>query len=108
MGKVLNVFDLIRNCLGFEWDDGNAIKNWSSHHVSQIECEAVFLNNPIIKFDREHSQVERRFMAMGKSDEDRYLFVAFTVRRKQIRIISARDMSKSEFQEYKDYEKKNS
>ena len=30
MGRLMNVFDLIRNCLGFAWDDGNEIKNWSS------------------------------------------------------------------------------
>lgn len=29
MGKVMNVFDLIRNCLGFDWDEGNEVKNWS-------------------------------------------------------------------------------
>ncbi len=51
MGRLMNVFDLIRNCLGFDWDDGNEIKNWSSHRVSQVECEAVFLNEPFIKFD---------------------------------------------------------
>jgi hypothetical protein len=97
MGKMLDVFDLIRNSLGFEWDESNNIKNWSSHHVSQVECEAIFLNDPIIKFDREHSQEERRFMAIGKTDEGRYLFVAFTVRRKLIRVISSRDMTKKEF-----------
>ena len=106
MGKLLDVFDLIKNSLGFEWDDGNEIKNWSSHHVSQIECESIFLNDPIVKFDREHSQEERRFMAIGKTDEERYLLVVFTVRRKMIRIISSRDTSKKEFEEYKDYEKK--
>ncbi|MBF0548781.1 MAG: BrnT family toxin [Candidatus Riflebacteria bacterium] len=108
MGKLLNVYDLIRNSLGFEWNEGNEIKNWSSHHVSQIECEAVFLNDPIIKFEREHSQIERRFMAMGKTDQERYLFVSFTVRKKMIRIISTRAMTKGEFKEYENYEEKNS
>ena len=108
MGKLLNIYDLVKNCQGFNWDEGNEIKNWSKHHVSQIECEAVFLNDPIIKFDRDHSQVERRFFAIGKSDQGRYLFVDFTIRKKLIRIISARDMSKSEFREYERYEKENS
>ena len=107
MGKVLDIYHLIKSCLGFDWDEGNEVKNWSSHHVSQVECEAIFLNAPIIKFDRGHSQAERRFLAKGKTDEGRYLFVAFTVRKKQIRIISARDMSEKELQEYKENEKTN-
>jgi len=108
MGRLMNVFDLIRNCLGFDWDDGNEIKNWSSHRVSQVECEAVFLNEPFIKFDREHSLSEKRFMAFGKTDQDRYLFVAFTLRKRMIRVISARDMTKSEFREYEKHEEKTS
>ncbi|MBF0410407.1 MAG: BrnT family toxin [Candidatus Riflebacteria bacterium] len=66
------------------------------------------MNDPIIKFDRKHSQAERRFMAISKTDQGRYLFVAFTIRKKMIRIISARDMTKSEFKEYENYEEKNS
>ena len=108
MGKLLSIYDLVGNCQGFEWDDGNDVKNWSKHHVSQIECEAIFLNDPIIKFDREQSKTEKRFFAIGKTDQERYLFVNFTMRKKLIRIISARDMSESEFKEYKIYEEKNS
>jgi len=108
MGKILDIFNLISNCQGFDWDEGNDIKNWSKHHVSQIECEAVFLNDPIVKYDREHSIDEKRFMAIGKTDQGRYIFINFTVRKKLIRIISARDMSKSEFREYERYEKENS
>ena len=47
-------------------------------------------------------------MAFGKTDQDRYLFVAFTVRKKMIRVISARDMTKSEFREYEKHEEKTS
>ena len=108
MGKILDIYDLISHSQGFEWDEGNEIKNWSKHHVSQIECEAVFLNDPIVKYDREHSIIEKRFIALGKSDQGRFLFVIFTVRRKFIRVISARDMSRFEFEEYERYEKENS
>jgi len=107
MGKLLDVYDLIRNCQGFDWDEGNDINNWSKHHVSQVECEAVFLNGPIVKYDREHSSNERRFLAKGKTDQGRHLLVVFTVRRKLIRVISARDMTRSELREYKFYEEKN-
>jgi len=56
----------------------------------------------------EHSVTEKRFMAFGKTDQDRYLFVAFTVRKKLIWVISARDMTKSEFREYERHEEKTS
>jgi uncharacterized DUF497 family protein len=33
---------------GFQWDEGNAEKNWARHGVSQSECEQVFLNLPVV------------------------------------------------------------
>ena len=47
-------------------------------------------------------------MAFGKTDQERYLFVAITVLKRLIRVISARDMTKAEFMEYERYEEKNS
>ncbi len=61
------------------------------------ECEEVFLNEPLKTFyDIKHSQEEIRFIAFGKTDENRRLLIVFTVRNRKIRIISARDMSKKE------------
>ena len=69
--------------------------------------ECNFLNGPIVKYDRKHSGNERRFLAKGKTDQGRHLLVVFTVRRKLVRIVSARDMTRSELREYKLYEEKN-
>lgn len=80
----------------FEWDQGNLEKNWLKHGVSPLECEQVFFNQPFIASDPKHSQNEERFFALGRTDTDRYLFLAFTVRGKKIRVISARDMNKKE------------
>jgi uncharacterized DUF497 family protein len=33
----------------FDWDGGNAEKNWLRHRVSQAECEQVFFNRPLVK-----------------------------------------------------------
>jgi uncharacterized protein len=88
---------LFDKCTGFEWDDGNFLKNWLLHRMTQGECEQVFFNEPLIVFDDiKHSQKEKRWFLLGKTDADRFLFIVFTVRKSLIRIISARDMSKKE------------
>jgi hypothetical protein len=89
--------DIIADCIGFEWDEGNLEKNWILHQVSRNECEQVFFNAPIVVGDDViHSQSEQRWFLLGKTDNMRQLFIVFTIRDRLIRIISARDMSKKE------------
>ena len=86
---------------GFDWNEGNVEKNWVSHHVTRQEVEQVFFNRPlIVADDSEHSQRERRYFVLGQTDEDRALFIAFTVREERIRVISVRDMSRRERRMY--------
>jgi hypothetical protein len=87
---------------GFNWDDGNARKN-EKHDVSTAESEQVFFNEPLLLLaDANHSDLELRFHALGKTDEGRLLHVTFTLREegKNIRVISARDMHRKERQIY--------
>jgi len=92
--------DLTR-CSGFEWDEGNLLKNWETHRVSASECEQVFFNQPLVTGDDErHSGQEPRYYGLGQTDASRRLFVVFTVRGTLIRVISARDMSRRERREY--------
>lgn len=89
--------DILSSAEGFEWDKGNIEKNWERHKVSFVECEEVFFNKPlIIREDEPHSQVETRYYALGKTDNERLLFMVFTMRGKKIRVISARDMNRKE------------
>lgn len=98
----------VENCEGFEWDEGNSAKNWHLHAVTDGECEDVFFNLPlIIASDKGHSKDEPRFFALGRTDADRRLFIAFTVRNKLIRVISAREMTKSEERIYAEKIKRN-
>jgi hypothetical protein len=91
----------IENCEGFDWDDGNSNKNWHLHGVSDGECEDVFFNLPLIIVSEEkRSEKETRFFALGRTDANRWLFIALTIRNKLIRVISARDMTKSEKRKY--------
>ena len=98
------VYDKIRNCTGFEWDKYNINKNWKKHHVAPVESEQIFFNSPfIIAADLKHSEIESRYYALGRTDRDRKLFIVFTIRGLKIRVISSRDMSKKERDEYEKY-----
>lgn len=89
--------DDLAQCTGFQWDAGNAEKNWELHQVSQGECEQVFFNRPLlIAPDLEHAERERRYAALGQTNAARRLAVVFTIRRTLVRVISARDMSRRE------------
>jgi len=86
---------------GFEWDVGNLTKNWDKQRVSQFECEVVFFNEPlIVQKDKEHSKTETRYLTLGKTNNNRLLFVAFTIRNNKIRVISTKDMTRQERQKY--------
>ena len=91
----------IDQCQGFDWDAGNLDKNWEKHKVSPSECEQTFFNLPLLLIDDiAHSQTEKRFYILGKTDAKRKLFIAFTLRNNLIRVISARDMSRKEREVY--------
>jgi len=88
---------ILRECTGFEWDDGNKDKNWIKHKVSNSECEQIFFNRPlVVHVDAKHSNYEDRYYALGTTDLGRKLFIVFIIRNKKIRILSAKDMSRKE------------
>ncbi len=88
---------------GFEWDAGNATKNWARHEVSQAECEQVFFNAPLVlAADPAHSELEDRYFALGQTDGERLLLVVFTLRGLLVRVISARPMSRGEREVHRD------
>lgn len=85
----------------FDWDGGNAEKNWLRHRVSQAESEQVFFNRPLVVAEDElHSWTELRYYALGRTDAGRLLFVVYTLRGDRVRIISARDMTRREQKDY--------
>jgi uncharacterized DUF497 family protein len=90
-------------CEGFQWDAGNTRKSLDKHGVSQAEAEQIFFNEPLLLLDdASHSQTEPRYHALGSTDDERRLHITFTVRDhgRLIRIISARDMSRTEKTRY--------
>jgi len=92
--------------LTFDWDEGNREKNLKKHNVSIIEAEQIFINHPLlVKKDEQHSlTAEQRFQALGKTLNNRKLFLAFTIRNEKLRVISVRDMDKKERRIYEEAE----
>ena len=100
--------DPLSACTGFDWDDGNASKNWQQHRVTTDEAEDLFFNEPlVVRGDVRHSTREKRFYALGQTAAGRLLFAAFTIRRSLIRIISVRDMNLREREVYGHHQNKN-
>jgi len=99
--------NILEDIEGFLWDKGNFEKNRLKHKVLNSECEQVFFNEPlIVADDLKHSQKEKRWYVLGRTDLNRKLFIVFTIRNKLIRIISARDMTKKERKIYNEEIKK--
>lgn len=87
---------------GFEWDKWNIDKSYKKHGISPSETEEVFLDENVkIEEDIKHAQQVERYIAIGKTEEDRILFVVFTIRGEKIRVISARLANKKEREVYK-------
>ncbi len=89
--------------IGFEWDRGNRTKNVVKHQVTRRETEEAFYDTrAIIQRDTLHSQTEERYILFGKTKGDRLIYVAFTLRGKRIRPISARDTNRREVKLYEE------
>src|SRR5690606_31261032 len=93
--------DLLANTEGFEWDRGNEPKIVARHGVASAEVEQVFFHVPLLlAMDLKHSAKEPRYLALGRTAEDRLLYIVFTVRSNRIRPISARNMNRKERTRY--------
>ncbi len=85
----------------FEWNQDKAKNNLSKHKVSFEEEKTVFDDPFFIDFfDPDHSDVEDRFIIVGQSHQNRLLIVSFTERSNTIRIISAREVTPIEKDDY--------
>ena len=87
----------------FEWDNEKEQINKKKHGISFQTASKVF-NDPyyIELYDSEHSIEEDRFIAIGKVED--ILFVVFTERKQNIRLISARLATEEERRCYYDRE----
>lgn len=85
----------------FEWDDTKNESNKKKHGIS-FETASKIFNDPnrLEVYDFEHSLSENRYITIGMVKE--ILFVVYTERKDNIRIISARLATKQERSVYYD------
>jgi len=89
---------------GFDWDTGNRQKcQKDGLSIDEIEFIVGHTETLIVR-DEKNSKSETRFIAIGRTRQGRFAFVAFTPRRHGdmvlLRPISARYMHKKEIARY--------
>lgn len=82
----------------FEWDEGNTTKSFHKHGVTCAEAEEVFTRRRFIPLGEQYHTPapEPRFGVLGETSKGKLLFLAFTLRNRTIRVISARPMNEKE------------
>jgi uncharacterized DUF497 family protein len=89
--------------LRISWDPVKAAENLKKHGVSFDEATEVFgdpFRNTVA--DDDHSDEEDRYAAIGSMAPDKLLFVSYTIRGEDVRLISARRATRSEKRRYMD------
>ena len=89
--------------LVFEWDSEKDRTNQKKHGVSFEEAKSVFYDDSAIQFwDLDHSDLEDRFLLLGRSSKMRILLIVHCFREPEsvIRIISVRKATKTESKQY--------
>ena len=85
----------------FEWDPPKARANLRKHRVAFSEAVTVFAYGlSITVYDPDLSQEEDRYLTVGVATNGRLLMIAHTDRGGRIRIISARDLTRTERDAY--------
>jgi len=90
----------------FEWDPTKARENFNKHRVTFSRAAAVFQDPSAISvFDEDHSEMEDRWITLGRDSNGIIVVVCHTFRQSDevssfIRIISARKATKKERQQY--------
>ena len=87
----------------FEWDPRKAEINLRKHGISFTEAATVFGDDLAVTVsDPDHSDDEERYITIGWSSRRRLLMVSHAERGDKIRIISARELTKTERKEYEE------
>jgi len=91
--------------LRITWDPVKAAENLKKHRVSFEEARQIF-SDPLraTEDDQEHSGDEDRVRSFGSTNAGKVLFVCYTLRENEVRLISARLATRSERRSYMDEE----
>lgn len=94
--------------LDVAWNPAKALSNLAKHGVSFDQAATVLLDSlALTVFDAEHSQAEERWFTLGTASEGKLLAVSHTYQATsplevKVRIISAREATRRERQQYED------
>jgi uncharacterized protein len=89
--------------MDFEWDEEKAAANLEKHGVSFEEAKTVFDDPLYVDFyNPGHSYDEHRYIIIGESQRGRLLLVSYVERDDVIRLISAREVTRSEREAYEE------
>jgi hypothetical protein len=87
----------------FEWDEEKAAANLAKHGVSFEEARTIFDDPLYVDFyDPDHSSEEHRYIIIGESRQGRLLVASYTERGGVTRLISAREVTRSEREAYEE------
>jgi uncharacterized DUF497 family protein len=85
----------------FEWDPTKAAANLKKHGISFSEAATMLSDSLGVTVpDPDHSLDEDRYITVGMSYRSRLLIVAHTERGDHVRIISARELTRTEREAY--------
>jgi hypothetical protein len=87
----------------FVWDEEKAAAHVTKHGVTFEEATTAF-NDPLYVdfYDPDHSDVEERYLLIGRSAANRLILVSYTERDGKNRIISAREATRYERRDYEE------
>lgn len=94
--------------LDVAWDPAKALSNLAKHGVSFEQAATVLLDPLALSvFDAAHSQDEERWFTLGTASDGKLLAVSHTYQANsplevKVRIISAREATRRERQQYED------
>ena len=87
----------------FEWSTSKAASNLAKHDVAFEEAKTVFDDLQYVEFyDPDHSKDEERYLIVGFSNRGRLLIVSYTERGEVVRLISARETTRTEREIYEE------
>lgn len=86
--------------MDFEWDDAN-VGHIARHGVTPAEAEEALLDPRRLGMQAYQVKGEPRWAALGGTEAGRVLFVVYTKRGPNIRVITARDAERDERRRYR-------
>jgi uncharacterized protein len=79
----------------FTWDEKKRRRNLEKHGIDFADVEIIFSHRMLVKLDTRRDYQEARWAALGQL-KDAVVFLAYTLRGEDVRIISIRRANKKE------------